>query len=193
MTLTAKSLLAQGVALAVVIAALGCQSNGGRTAPSQTMGSQTTVSQSSGGSHSANLPPAIRRVSCFYPRQPFLNLDMEGDRDPEGIQYRAYLDTGTLPSVLRDGEFHIEMYTLTRLPDETKRELVSDWHYSTSEITTIRPKKGNIFGPGYLLSLRWAAKDLPGQDIEIVTRFVDEYGREARAETKSFKVPKYSR
>ncbi len=133
----------------------------------------------------------IRHVRCLYEHRPWLNLDRAGDRDPEGIRYRVFLDTGNARGVHRDGMFDIEMYLIGRDDQgESTRTLVSDWHYPTSAVHTIA-KPGKL-GEGYFLYLRWARKDVAGHEIEIITKFQDQYGNTARSGTKRIPVPKYT-
>jgi len=133
----------------------------------------------------------IRRVRCLYDQKPWLNLDRAGDRDPEGIRFRAFLDPGDGVGVHRDGTFHIEMYMIGRGENgATSRELVSDWHYSSHDVHRIA-KPGKL-GDGYYLYLRWAKKEIAGNEIEIVTQFEDESGNVARSGTKRLAVPKYT-
>ena len=133
----------------------------------------------------------IRHVRCLYEHRPWLNLDRAGDRDPEGIRYRVFLDAGDSTGLLRDGMFHIEMYMIGRDDQgESTRTLVSDWHYPMSKVHTIA-KPGKL-GEGYFLYLRWARKDVAGHEIEIITQFEDEYGNTARSGTKRISVPKYT-
>lgn len=133
---------------------------------------------------------AIRRMACLFDQRPWLNLDAAGDRDPEGVWYRAFLDPGTGKGVHAEGHFHIEMYMIERTPDaKPTRTLVSDWHYPSSAISRI--KKPGMLGDGYVLQLRWAHKSVAGSEIEIITRFEDALGNVTRAGTKRLRVPKY--
>ena len=132
---------------------------------------------------------AIRHVACIYNQRPWLNLDSAGDRDPEGIRFRIFLDPGTGKGVWRDGTFHIEMYEIKRMSDlRVERVLVSDWHYPTDAVTTVVSK---MLGQGYHVRLRWASKDVAGHEVELITRFEDAEGRATRSGTKRFRVPKY--
>ena len=36
----------------------------------------------------------VRRVVCLYQQSPWISVDLAGDRDPEGIQFRVFLDAG---------------------------------------------------------------------------------------------------
>ena len=135
--------------------------------------------------------PVIRSVRCLYDRRPWLNLDAAGDRNPEGIQFRVFLDPGTGKGVHAEGIFHIEMYRIDRTSaDGVKRTLVSDWHYPTSAIPTIA--KPGMLGNGYHFHLRWADKDTAGHEIDLITSFEDPEGNVARSGTKRFRVPKYA-
>lgn len=134
---------------------------------------------------------AVRRVRCIYDQTPWLNVDRAGDRDPEGIRYRVFLDTGQGKGVLREGTFHIELYVVDR--DENgrlTRTLASDWHYPTSAFHTIA--KPGMLGEGYYVHLVWARKDICGHEIEVITQFEDPDGGMARSGTKGLRVPKYS-
>ncbi len=136
----------------------------------------------------------IRKVYCLYDASPWLNLDRYGDRDPEGIQYRVFLSPGDRNTfkkgILQKGTFHIEMFGVTRDSKGTvTRELVSDWHYPVDTFSAIESKYS---GRGYHIKLRWARKDLAGQDIEIITEFEDVDGFTKRSATKSFPIPKYT-
>lgn len=131
----------------------------------------------------------IRKVMCLYEQSPWISVDRAGDRDPEGIQFRVFLDAGSGKGVLRDGTFHVEMYQIRRhAPEGMKRVLVSDWHYPVTDVSTIHSV---ILGMGYHLKLRWAKKSLAGSDIEVLTRFEDTSGRSKRSSTKRFRIPKY--
>lgn len=137
--------------------------------------------------------PIVRHVMCMFEhsRRRWLNQDKAGDRDPEGIWYRAWLKTLQGESVIRDGTFHVEMYRIERSPDNTlNRTLVSDWIYRTDRVGRIG--QPGWLGDGYVLALRWATKDIAGSEIEIITTFEDDYGRTARSETYRMRVPKYS-
>lgn len=115
---------------------------------------------------------------------------MSGDRDPEGIQYRIFLDAGGDKGVAREGTIHIEMYRVGRdAKGGQTRELVSDWHYPTSQF---RQVSASLMGMGYQVQLRWAKKDIAGSEIEIVTQFEDPQGNITRGATKRLRVPKYS-
>lgn len=164
-----------GTATAFVVSASGC-----------------ATSSADRGRHSTwKSDGIVRRVRCLYEQRPWLNLDRAGDRDPEGIRYRVFLDAGTGRGVLREGMFHIQMYQIGRDENgEMTRTMVSDWHYPTSAVHTIA-KPGKL-GEGYFLHLRWATKDVAGHEIEIITNFVDEHGNTARSGTKRIPVPKYS-
>ncbi len=132
----------------------------------------------------------IRRVVCLYDQKPWLNIDAAGDRDPEGVRFRVFLDPGAGKGVLRDGTFHIEMYRIDRTPaGKIERTLASDWHYPTS---AFQPVEAKILGMGYHLRLRWAEKDIAGHEIELITRFEGLDGSDVRSGTKRLRVPKYS-
>ena len=154
----------------------GCHGRGGSTgkAPTPAKGS--------------NLP-AIRHVVSLFDHRPWWNADVYGDRDPEGIRFRVFLDDGHEKGVLREGTFHVTMYELTRESDgKVARNLVSDWHYPTRQFPVIDAK---IMGKGYHLTLRWARKDLAGKEIELITEFEGIDGQKARSGTKRFSIPKY--
>ena len=177
LTRAGRALTLFSCGLVVAATVVGCQTPGGHSASGRLFGKR-----------SAN---PIRRVICVYDQKPWLNLDVMGDRDPEGIRYRVFLDPGDGNGVHRDGTLHVEMYQIDRVrKGEVQRTLVSDWHYPTSEVHTIA--KPGMLGDGYYLYLRWARKDIPGHEVEIVTRFEDEHGRLAKSGTKRFRVPKYS-
>jgi len=133
---------------------------------------------------------AIQRVVCLYDQRPWLNLDSVGDRDPEGIWFRVYLDPGTGKGVHAEGTFHIEMYLIDRRSEETpNRILVSDWHYPSADMARIaRP---GMLGDGYVLQLRWADKSTAGHEVELVIRFEDALGNVVNSGTKRLRVPKY--
>ncbi len=169
-----STLLLCGLALVVTIE--GCQAPRGGSAR---------------GPHRDGRHERILGVRCLYDQKPWLNLDKAGDRDPEGIRYRVFLDPGTGRGVLADGTFHVEMYKIGRSPDGAmERTLVSDWHYPTSAFHTIA--KPGMLGEGYFLHLRWATKDIAGNEIEIITQYEDATGRTARSATKRLRVPKYT-
>lgn len=131
----------------------------------------------------------IKWVRCIYDQKPWLNLDTAGDRDPEGIHFRVFLDTGGGPCVLRDGTFHIEMYEITRKNHVVSdRILISDWHYPVSQFAIVDSK---ILGRGYHLRLRWATKDVAKKEVELIVRFEGSDGNSVRSGTKRFQVPKY--
>lgn len=135
--------------------------------------------------------PRIRRVVCIYGQRPWLNLDKDGDRDPEGLRFRVFLDTGDGRGVLVDGTFRVEMYVVERQPDgELTRTLSSDWVYPSHAIHTIA--KPGMLGEGYFLYLYWSNKSTAGKEIEIVVEFEDEAGNKVRSGTKRLRVPKYT-
>lgn len=129
----------------------------------------------------------IRGVACLYDQKPWLNLDKAGDLDPEGIQYRVFLNPGTGRGVARDGVLHAELYRIDAEGQDVKRTLVSDWHYPTTDIARVQSK---VLGMGYHLRLRWATKDLVGREVELVTRYEAPDGTTVAAGTKRFRVPK---
>jgi hypothetical protein len=165
------------------MALAGCQ------APSA--GGKSRAGASTAARRRTQLPPPVRRVRCIYEQRPWLNLDEAGDRDPEGIRYRIFLDVGAGRGVLREGKFHVKMYRVDRVQeDDVKRTLVSDWDYPTSSVHTIaRP---GMLGEGYFLHLRWADKEIAGNEVEIITWFEDVHGRMAKSGTKRLRVPKYT-
>lgn len=131
----------------------------------------------------------VQSVICLFDQKPWLSADVAGDRDPEGIQYRIFLNTGGNQGVAREGTFHIEMYVIGK--DEKgghTRVLASDWHYPTSQFPQV---SANLLGLGYHVQLRWAKKDIAGNEVEIVTQFEDESGHITRGATKRLRVPKY--
>jgi len=120
-----------------------------------------------------------------------MSLDQDGDRDPEGLRFRAFLDPGTGRGVLSEGTFHISMYTIKRLSGgKVERHLASDWIYPTSEVHTIA--KPGMLGEGYFLHLYWASKETAGKEIELVVEFEDPWGAKTRSGTKRLRVPKYA-
>ena len=132
----------------------------------------------------------IRRIACIYEQRPWLNLDAAGDRDPEGIWFRVFLDPGSGRGVHAKGMFHVEMYQIGRTPEgEPTRTLVSDWHYPSSKIARIA--KPGMLGDGYMMQLRWASKSIAGNEVEVITRFEDAMGNVVRSGTKRLRVPKY--
>jgi len=173
-----RALAAASVAgLIVCWAHLGCRSGDGSRA---------------GHGRAQRHAPIVRRIACIYDQKPWINLDLAGDRDPEGVSVRVFLDPGTGRGVLVDGTFHIEMYRIDRSGDASQpaRKLISDWHYASSEVPRIaRP---GMLGNGYVLQLRWATKDVPGHEIELITRFEDRFGNLTQAGTKRLRVPKYA-
>lgn len=127
---------------------------------------------------------------CLFDQHPWLNMDAAGDRDPEGVRFRVFLDVDDARGVLREGTFHVEMYLIKRNGSgDAERELVSDWHYPAGQFNTVSAK---ILGKGYHVQLRWARKDLPGHEVEIIARFEDAQGRVTRAGTKRLRIPKYT-
>lgn len=135
--------------------------------------------------------PLVRRLACLYEKKPWLDkLDLAGDRDPEGIKFRVFLDPGTGKGVWMEGMFQVEMYQIDRNEKgEITRTLVSDWIYPSSAINRLNSK---ILGNGYYFLLRWHSKDIAGHEIELVTQFKDANGWIVRASTKRFAVPKYT-
>lgn len=133
---------------------------------------------------------SIRGVRCLFTLRPWISLDQEGDRDPEGLIYRVFLDPGTGKGVLAPGMFHIALYEIKRGPEGAiERTLASDWHYPTSRVPTIG--EPGMLGEGYVLHLRWARKDIAGREIEIVTKYESPDGRIVQSDTKRMRVPKY--
>ncbi len=132
----------------------------------------------------------IRGVRCLFDQKPWISADAAGDRDPEGIRYRVFLDNGSARGVLHEGKFHIEMYLISRNENgELERTLVSDWHYPTSQFPRVSAR---ILGIGYHVRLRWAKKETAGNEVELVTAFEDPDGTISRGATKRLRVPKYS-
>lgn len=132
----------------------------------------------------------VRRVVCLFDQRPWLNADAAGDRDPEGIQFRVFLDADDSKGVLREGTLHVELYLIERKDGgEITRNLASDWHYATQQFNTV---KANILGMGYHVQLRWAKKDIAGHEIELTAKFEDSEGRVTRAGTKRLRVPNYA-
>lgn len=168
----------------------------------KTNGNSSTVTRSPARtSHQAKKPTPrkppkdsgdiVRVVRCIYDQNPWLNLDKFGDRDPEGVWFRAFLDVGNNYGVHRDGTIHVDLYKIERVTkDQIERTLVSDWHYPTGEINTIQ--KPGMLGEGYVLQLVWADKKIAGSEVEIIVRYEDAEGNIARSGTKRMTVPKYS-
>ncbi len=164
-----------GIGIAVVLAGCSTTSTGVRTDRS---------------SKHRNRQARVRRVVCLYDQKPWLNLDSAGDRDPEGLHYRIFLDEGAGSGVFRNGVLRVEMYRIDRMSaDRIERTLVSDWEYPTSAFQQV---KSNILGSGYHLRLRWALKELAGHEIEMITQFKDTDGNIVRSATKRLHVPRYS-
>lgn len=160
--------------------------------PSACRSSGDGLAGSQGGAPNArrNRDDAVRRVVCLFDQRPWINADASGDRDPEGIQFRVFLDQDKDKGVLRDGTLHMEMYVIeTNKGGQATRRLMSDWHLPTSGLSTV---KANILGMGYHVRLRWAEKATAGHEIELVTKFEDAEGRITRAGTKRLRVPKYA-
>lgn len=172
-----------------LILSVGCRSFRAReeAAPPGTSVARPSPQQLKTG---RNIQGRVVSLICLFDQKPWFNADASGDRDPEGIQYRVFLNTGGDKSVPRDGTFHIEMYRFGR--DEKgaqTRELVSDWHYPTSQFTVV---SAALMGIGYHVQLRWARKDIAGSEVEIVTQFEDPEGNITRGATKRLRVPKYT-
>lgn len=165
--------LALGLTLSLGIG--GCQTSGRTRKPIPVFGNRSQ--------------PIIHVFTLFY-QKPWLNLDAAGDRDPEGLEYRVFLDPGTGKGVSGDGTFLISMYHIDRSASgEVERKLVSDWNYPTSDFGEI---DSPLLGRGYLVRLRWATKDIAGKEIEIITRYENPGGSVVSAGTKRFRVPKYT-
>ncbi len=127
---------------------------------------------------------------CLFDQRPWISADAQGDRDPEGLQYRIFLNAGGGKGVAREGTFHIEMYRFRRDDKGVQtRELASDWHYPTSQFSKVSAK---LMGVGYQVQLRWAKKDMAGNEVELITQFEDPEGNITRGSTKRLRVPKYS-
>lgn len=197
--LRTHSRLVAPILCAAMLSILGCKSQDRKKTPGTYTGKNSIVAKTP-NTHRATPQPSrrkpadpesvVRRVRCVYEDNPWLNLDTAGDRDPEGIRFRVFLDTGDGRGVHRDGAFHVEMYQIDRTgPGESARTLVSEWHYATSEVHRI--KTPGMLGDGYYLHLCWTSKSVAGHDIEVVTRFEDEQGNAARSGTKRLRVPKY--
>lgn len=132
----------------------------------------------------------IQRVLSLFDQRPWLNLDVAGDRDPEGVHYRVFLDDGSGKGVHRDGSFEVEMYELRRQEDGlAARTLISDWKMPTSGVQGV---KSRLLGMGYHIQLRWASKATAGREVELVTRYRAPDGRVLQAATKQLRVPKYT-
>lgn len=165
--------LALGLAVAPCL--VGCRTTGRTVASPEIFGAQAR--------------PILRVFTLFY-QKPWLNLDASGDRDPEGLEYRVFLDPGTRRGVSREGMLTIAMYQIDRdVSGKVDRRLVSDWKYLTSDFGEI---DSPLLGRGYLIRLRWARKDIAGKEIEIVTRFENPDGSTVSAGTKRLRVPKYT-
>lgn len=170
-------LIAVTLGLLLVVAIAGCRA-----------GHSGVRTRRSASRHSRQ--DAVRRVVCLYDHRPWLNLDTSGDRDPEGLQFRVFLDTGKGHGVLRDGFFRIEMYRIARnAQDRIERTLVSDWDYPTSAVQQVRSR---VLGMGYHLRLRWATKDIAGAEVEVITKFRHPDGTTIRSGTKCLRVPVYT-
>jgi len=162
--------------LAAMLLAAGCRSTGAD--------SRTTQRPTWRGKQAP-----IRRVVCLYDQRPWINADAAGDLDPEGLRFRVFLDTGTGKGVLREGKFHVEMYLIQHNAGTgVERKLVSDWHYPTSQFGTVSAR---ILGQGYLVQLRWASKDIPGNEVELITTYEAPDARTVRSATARKRVPKY--
>ena len=152
--------------------------------------SEPTSSLGQTGRRASRNDPSVRSVIAVYDQKPWINVDAAGDRDPEGIEFRIFLDAGNGRGVLRDGTLHAEMYKVVNDDaGQQVRTLVSDWHYPTAEIPTIAHT--GMLGNGYFLRLRWATKDLCGNEIEVITRFESPDGHSVRSGTKRLRIPKY--
>jgi len=140
-------------------------------------------------SQSVPLSDRVRRVVSLFDQKPWLNLDVAGDRDPEGIHYRVFLDSGSNQGELRDGEFRVELYLINRTAeDKVERRLFSDYVLPTASIPQV---KSQVLGLGYHLHLRWAEKEIAGHEIEVITAFKDAAGGITRSATKRLHVPRY--
>jgi len=141
-------------------------------------------------SHRKARGPSVRSVVCLFDQKPWISADAAGDRDPEGIRYRVFLDSGQTRGALQKGKFHIEMYQIGKNEKgELERTLVSDWHYAVDEFPHVSAK---LLGMGYLVQLRWAKKEVAGNEVEIITQFEDLDGNITRGATKRLRVPKYT-
>ena len=189
----------------VAITVVGCRSTGRHGAaepagstdtPPDELASAQTTPAAGAAVKPKPVPPKhhskgdVSDVACIYEQKPWLNLDAAGDRMPEGIRFRVFLDSGSGRGVLRDGTLHVEMYRVTKAATGgLERELVSDWHYSTDALSPVRSK---LLGMGYMVRLGWASKDLAGQEVEITARFEQPNGVSATSGTKRFRVPKFA-
>jgi len=190
-----KAGLVCGLALLVVTS--GCHSASQRRTTYSIAGSSNQEKRSTSWFKKKNRDnprKRIRYVRCLYDQKPWISADKAGDRDPEGVHYRVFLEPESTESfsksVLRDGEFYIEMYRIKRKGDGTiARELVSDWRYPTNTFQTVRSK---FLGMGYHVWLRWAKKSLAGNEVEIITGYEDTAGHKVRSGSKRFLVPRYA-
>lgn len=167
---------------------VGCQAP--RTAGSGVHAESAALRQGSQRSTARNRLSPVCRVICLFDQKPWLNLDVSGDRDPEGIYYRVFLDAGDNKGVHRNGTLRVEMYQIDRNESgEVQRTLVSDWELPTSGF---QPVKSKMIGMGYHVRLVWARKDIPGHEVELITQYRDPDGNVVRSGTKRLRVPKYT-
>ncbi len=172
--------VASALMLAALTAVSGCGTTGGRAASTAT-------------TSGARPEPVVRHVRCLYDTRPWLNQDAAGDRDPEGIHYRVYLDRGDGTCRHVTGTFLVQMYQIDRTSaDNVKRTLASDWLLPTDSDLVSKLEQPGMLGDGYHLRLRWAKKDTAGKEIEILTKFRDVHGNVIQSGTKRFRVPKYA-
>ena len=182
------SSLALTCGLVALAMTAGCQGPR-RVEPGVRTGSRTARSDSQRSS-SSTVQSHIRRVICLFDQKPWLNLDVAGDSDPEGVHFRVFLDAGDNKGVHRDGTLRVEMYHVDRVaPGAIQRTLVSDWEWPTSRFQPIRSK---VLCMGYHVRLVWAKKSIAGREVELITQYSDTDGNTVRSGTKRLRVPKYS-
>lgn len=178
MTHVLRSLLTAGLASSLLVST-ACQ------APRAT---GSAAAKRSRASRRHEVP--IQHLRSLFDQRPWLNLDAAGDRDPEGIHYRVFLDDGSGKGVHRDGVLHVEMYLIDRTESgELQRTLVSDWKAPTSNF---QPVKSKMLGMGYHVRLRWASKATAGHEVELVTRYDGLDGNVVQSATKRLRVPRYA-
>ncbi len=141
------------------------------------------------GSSAGSPGHEVGRVICFYQPPVWLNLDIEGDPNPEGFKFNMYLvSRKTGRGIIAKGVLQSRMYVTDRLPDETtQRREVCAWTRDLDQV--VRTTREYELGWGYQPRFYWGDADVLGRSIEIVTWYEAPNGRKVYARTHSERVP----
>jgi hypothetical protein len=136
----------------------------------------------------------IVQVKKFYPVNPWLSFDEEGDPNPEGFKVNVYLvSAASGKGAFGAGDIIVTMYSHPpshpNAKEPPKPKLEKRWVLTPEDCLPFRAKREFVMGLGYGLRLNWGPADVLGKTVSVRVAFQRWDGKLIKSQPQTFRVP----